>query len=64
MILIKSPELNINKIDKSGKKYEKINDELFKIIFNMKKNQVPNVINFQNEYFLAEITKIEKIKKY
>ncbi len=63
LVLIKSPELNMNKIDKSGKKYEKINDKLFKIIFNMKKNQVPNVINFQNEYFLAEISKIEKIKK-
>ena len=45
---------------KTKKKIDNLSDNLFKKIYNLKSIQVPEIINLENKYYLAEINKIEK----
>ena len=47
-----------NRLDQNKKKVEKISDTLFKKIFNLKKEKLPEVIKIENKYYLAEIKSI------
>ncbi len=53
-------KININKEDENQKKIENLPDKLFKKIYNLKSSQTPEIINFNNKYYLAEISEIEK----
>ena len=50
--------LDKNRLDQNKKKVEKISDTLFKKIFNLKKEKLPEVIKIENKYYLAEIKSI------
>jgi peptidyl-prolyl cis-trans isomerase D len=54
-INVKKEDLNKNKIN--------IPDALFKKIYNIKSEKTPEVINFNDKYFLAEIKNVEKKNK-
>ena len=56
-------KINAKKEDANKNKVKKISDELFKKIFNLKSLNSPEIINLNNKYFIAEITKIEKISR-
>ena len=56
-------KINAKKEDANKNKVKKISDELFKKIFNLKSLNSPEIINLNNKYFIAEITKIEKINR-
>ena len=56
-------KINAKKEDSNKNKVKKISDELFKKIFNLKSLNSPEIINLNNKYFIAEITKIEKISR-
>ena len=51
-------KLDKNRLDQNKKKVEKISDTLFKKIFNLKKEKLPEVIKIENKYYLAEIKSI------
>ena len=57
-ILLK--KVNANKENENQKKIDNLSDNLFKKIYNLKSIQVPEIINLENKYYLAEINKIEK----
>ena len=57
-ILLK--KVNANKENENLKKIDNLSDNLFKKIYNLKFIQVPEIINSENKYYLAEINKIEK----
>ncbi len=50
--------LDKNRLGQNKKKVEKISDTLFKKIFNLKKEKLPEVIKIENKYYLAEIKSI------
>ena len=56
-------KINAKKEDTNKNKVKKISDKLFKKIFNLKSLNSPEIINLNNKYFIAEITKIEKINR-
>ena len=56
-------KIHAKKEDANKNKVKKISDELFKKIFNLKSLNSPEIINLNNKYFIAEITKIEKINR-
>ena len=56
-------KINAKKEDENKNKVKKISDELFKKIFNLKSLNSPEIINLNNKYFIAEITKIDKINR-
>ncbi len=57
-ILLKN--INANKEYENKKKIDNLSNNLFKKIYNLKSVQVPEIINLENKYYLAEISKIEK----
>ena len=61
--LIKTEEISKDKKNKLGQKNELINDELFKMIFKKKEINKPELIEFKNKYFIAEISSVDKIAK-
>ena len=57
-ILVKN--VNANKENENQKKINNLSDKLFKKIYNLKSIEMPEVINLESKYYLAEISKIEK----
>ena len=57
-VLIK--KINANKEDEKKDKIKNLSDSLFNKIYNLKSVQSPEVINLENKYYLAEISKVEK----
>jgi len=59
--LIKTGEIDKDKKDVLGQKNQLINNELFKKIF--KKNEInsPELFEFENKYFIAQISSVNKI---
>ncbi len=53
-------KINRNKEDENKEKIENLPDILFKKIYNLKSTQVPEIIDLNNKYYLAEIYKVEK----
>ena len=53
-------KVNSKKEDENKKEIKNLSDNFFKKIYNLKFIQVPEVINIDNKYYLAEIYKIEK----
>ena len=60
---LKVKEINNKKITSDGKKYNGINENLFKEIYKIKNINSPKIINLNNKYYLAEITAIIKKEK-
>ncbi len=58
--VISIKKINANKEDENKKKVENLSDKLFKSIYNLKSSEVPEIINLDSKYYLAEINKIEK----
>ena len=58
--VISLAKINSKKEDENKKKIEKLSDNLFKKIFNLKSTNTPEIINIDNKYYLAEIFKIER----
>ena len=56
-------KINANKEDENKNKIEKLPDNLFNKIYNIKKAQSPEVINIEGKYYLAEIKDTEKKNK-
>ena len=59
--LIKTAELNSKKNDISGKKFKLLNDELFKKIYKKTDIDTPELINFENKYYIINIEKIKTV---
>ena len=57
--VISIKKINANKKDQN-KKAVSLPDNLFKKIFNLRTIQIPELINIENKYYLAEITDVEK----
>jgi len=57
-IIIKS--INASKKNKNDKKIENLSDSLFKKIYAIKNEKLPEILKVDNKYFLAEIKSIEK----
>ena len=53
-------KVNSKKENENKKKIENLSDNFFKKVYNLRLIQVPEVINIENKYYLAEIYKIEK----
>ena len=53
-------EININKLDKDGLKFNGLNDDLFKQFFSIKKIKSPVIINKNNKYYLIEVSTLTK----
>jgi len=61
--IIEFNKINANKEDENKNKIEKLPDNLFNKIYNIKKAQSPEVINIEGKYYLAEIKDTEKKNK-
>tara|TARA_A100001011_G_C14298847_1_gene839777 strand:+ start:25 stop:1479 length:1455 start_codon:yes stop_codon:yes gene_type:complete len=61
IIIIES--VDANKKNKFGKKLENFSDQLFKKIFSVKNEKVPEIVKVDNKYFLVEIKSIQKKNK-
>ncbi len=61
IILIEN--INSKKEDKNKVKIKNLSDNLFKRIYSLKSIQLPEVINIDNKFYLAEILKVEKSNK-
>ena len=61
--IIEFNKINTNKEDENKNKIEKLPDNLFNKIYNIKKAQSPEVINIEGKYYLAEIKDTEKKNK-
>tara|TARA_B100000941_G_scaffold287121_1_gene261759 strand:+ start:9 stop:1463 length:1455 start_codon:yes stop_codon:yes gene_type:complete len=55
--------INSKKEDKNKNKIENLSDNLFKKIYSLKSINMPEVINIDNKFYLAEILKVEKRNK-
>jgi len=58
--IVEFNKINSNKEDENKNKIEKLPNNLFKKIYNIKNAQSPEVINIKGKYYLAEIKDIEK----
>ena len=58
--VISIQKVNANKENENKVKIENLSEGLFKKIFNLNSEQSPEILNFENKYYLAEITNIEK----
>jgi len=56
-------KINAKKEDESKNKIDNLPDALFKKIYNLKNSQLPEIINVDNKYYLAEIKEEEKKSK-
>ena len=63
MKIVKIKKINAKKEDQNKNKLNNISDALFKKIYNIKSSKLPEVINLEGKYYLAEINNIEKINK-
>ena len=61
--IIEFNKINANKEDENKKKIEKLPDNLFNKIYNIKNTQSPEVINIEGKYYLAEVKDSEKKNK-
>ena len=61
--IITIDSVDSNKKNKENKIFEDISDQLFKKIFSIKNEKMPEVIKVDNKYFLIEIKSIEKKNK-
>jgi len=55
-------ELDNERKNTSGKKFDEINEKLFKKVYPLKKVKSPNLYNIENKYFVAEVTSLKKSK--
>ncbi|MEC7143490.1 MAG: SurA N-terminal domain-containing protein, partial [Pseudomonadota bacterium] len=53
-------KINSKKEDENKKKVTSIPDDLFKKIYNLKNINAPQIINFNNQYYLVDLEKVEK----
>ena len=56
-------KVNVNKEDGNKKKINDLNDNLFKKIYFIKNEKIPEIINLDNKYFIAEIKSIQRNNK-
>ena len=61
--IVEFNKINANKEDKNKNKIEKLSDNLFNKIYNIKNTQSPEVINIEGKYYLAEVKDAEKKNK-
>ena len=61
--IIKINKINAKKEDQNKNKINTISDALFKKIYNIKSEKLPEIIKFKDKYYLAEISNIEKKNK-
>jgi len=61
--IIEFNKINANKEDENKNKIEKLPDNLFNKIYNIKNTQSPEVINIEGKYYLAEVKDSEKKNK-
>ena len=61
--IIEFNKINANKEDENKNKIEKLPDNLFNKIYNIKNPQSPEVINIEGKYYLAEVKDAEKKNK-
>jgi len=61
--IIEFNKINANKEDENKNKIEKLPDNLFYKIYNIKNTQSPEVINIEGKYYLAEVKDAEKKNK-
>ena len=61
--IIEFNKINANKEDENKNKIEKLPDNLFNKIYNIKNTQSPEVINIEGKYYLAEVKDAEKKNK-
>ena len=53
-------KVNARKEDEKNKKIISLSNNLFNKIYNLKSTQIPEIINIDSKYYIAEISKIEK----
>jgi peptidyl-prolyl cis-trans isomerase D len=63
LIVVKIKKINAKKEDQNKNKLNNISDALFKKIYYIKSSKLPEVINLEGKYYLAEINNIEKKNK-
>jgi len=61
--IVKINKINSKKEDQDKNKVNSIPDVLFSKIYNIKSTKLPEVINIENKYYLAEISNVEKKNK-
>ena len=61
--IVQFNKINANKEDENKNKIEKLPDNLFNKIYNIKNTQSPEVINIEGKYYLAEVKDSEKKNK-
>ena len=61
--IVEFNKINANKEDENKNKIEKLPDNLFNKIYNIKNTQSPEVINIEGKYYLAEVKDAEKKNK-
>jgi peptidyl-prolyl cis-trans isomerase D len=61
--IVKINKINAKKEDQDKNKVNSIPDVLFSKIYNIKSTKLPEVINIENKYYLAEISNVEKKNK-
>ena len=61
--IVQFNKINANKEDENKNKIEKLPDNLFNKIYNIKNTQSPEVINIEGKYYLAEVKDAEKKNK-
>ena len=57
--IINIKKINANKEDENKNKITNLSNDLFKKIYNLNSVNKPEVININNEYYIAEVSKIE-----
>jgi len=61
--IVKIKKINAKKEDQNKNKLNNISDALFEKIYNIKSSKLPEVVNIEGKYYLAEINDIEKKNK-
>ena len=61
--IVQFNKINASKEDENKNKIEKLPDNLFNKIYNIKNTQSPEVINIEGKYYLAEVIDAEKKNK-
>ena len=61
--IVKIKKINAKKEDQNKNKLNNISDALFEKIYNIKSSKLPEVVNLEGKYYLAEIIDIEKKNK-
>ena len=61
--IVKINKINVKKEDQNKNKVNNLPDALFNKIYNIKSEKLPEVINLEGKYYLAEISDVEKKNK-